>query len=318
MSIFLAGAGAPGPNQPGKDGNPKCPPEARVFALQVVDALLGDKSKVDGLPVEQKQAVEQAFLQFVETEYVEGTAEAGPGTWMRPDRRTLILRSSYRTRANISTPTRRTRAVQSLMRNKLAHSLALLFIALYPSLQTPMQPSSTPSLLGPYLSLLKPTRNSQTSLLLLRTLVEINEEVHDTLLKSARPATADRSERDNKLRDEVREKEAATLHGTVVAVWEEALGRLDGGEGAGWTEVVEGAVKAYSGYVRAYDTTYAPLALLVRRVLISPASSLQPGLTSRSRLRRTRSSCLTGYSNTPTSPSGYSRSTRSRASSSRE
>jgi hypothetical protein len=80
MSIFLAGAGAPGPNQPGKDGNPKCPPEARVFALQVVDALLGDKSKVDGLPLEQKQAVEQAFLQFVETEYVEGTAEAGPGT----------------------------------------------------------------------------------------------------------------------------------------------------------------------------------------------------------------------------------------------
>src|SRR5690349_21608066 len=65
MSIFLAGAGAPGPNQPGKDGNPKCPPEARVFALQVVDALLGDKSKVDGLPLEQKQAVEQAFLQFV-------------------------------------------------------------------------------------------------------------------------------------------------------------------------------------------------------------------------------------------------------------
>jgi hypothetical protein len=179
--------------------------------------------------------------------------ESGHETWPSLRRPTggNETRTDIDTAPTLSLSLAHARTVQSLMRNKLAHSLALLFIALYPSLQTPMQPSSTPSLLGPYLSLLKPTRNSQTSLLLLRTLVEINEEVHDTLLKSARPATADRTERDNKLRDEVREKEAATLHNTVVAVWEEALGRLDGGEGAGWTEVVEGAVKAYSGYVRA-------------------------------------------------------------------
>lgn len=136
------------------------------------------------------------------------------------------------------------------MRNKVAHSLALLFIALYPTLQTPMLPSSTPSLLQPMLQLLKPTRNPQTTLLILRTIVEINEEVHDTLLKSARPSTNERNERDNKLRDEVREKEAAVMHETVLGVWEEGLRRLDSGEGAGWTEVVEWAVKAYSGYVR--------------------------------------------------------------------
>lgn len=140
------------------------------------------------------------------------------------------------------------------MRNKVAHSLALLFIALYPTLQTPMQPLGTPSLLRPFLSLLKPTRTAQTSLLILRTLVEINEEVHDTLLKSARPSTADRNARDTKLRDDVREQEAAVMHETVLGVWEEALGRLDGGEGPEWSDVVEGAVKAYTGYVRACTT----------------------------------------------------------------
>lgn len=47
MSIFLAGAGALSASEPGKDGNPKCPPEARVFSLQVVDQLLGDKNRYD-------------------------------------------------------------------------------------------------------------------------------------------------------------------------------------------------------------------------------------------------------------------------------
>ena len=100
------------------------------------------------------------------------------------------------------------------------------------------------------LPMLKPSVNPHTTLLILHTLVEINEEVHDTLLKSARPYTAERNERDGKLRDEVREKEAPAMHEAILSVWEEALGRMEGGEGQGWAEVVEWAVRAYGGYVR--------------------------------------------------------------------
>lgn len=45
ISVFLTGAGAPSATQPGKDGNIRCSPEARVFALQVVDQVVGDKTK---------------------------------------------------------------------------------------------------------------------------------------------------------------------------------------------------------------------------------------------------------------------------------
>ena len=140
------------------------------------------------------------------------------------------------------------------MRNKVAHTLALLFISLYPTLQSPPLPSSSPSLLQNLLPMLKPSVNPHTTLLILHTLVEINEEVHDTLLKSARPYTAERGERDGKLRDEVREKEATAMHEAVLSVWEEALGRMEGGEGQGWAEVVEWAVRAYGGYVRESET----------------------------------------------------------------
>jgi hypothetical protein len=45
ISVFLAGAGSPAPDQPGKDGNLRCSPEARVFSLQIVDQVIGDKSR---------------------------------------------------------------------------------------------------------------------------------------------------------------------------------------------------------------------------------------------------------------------------------
>jgi exportin-T len=157
-----------------------------------------------------------------------------------------------RTRLRSTDPHPARLSAQSLLRNRLAHTLALLFISLYPSIQMPPLPSTSQSLLQTLLPLLKPSVNPHTTLLVLHTLVEINEEVHDTLLKSARPFTQDRMARDGKLRDAVRENEAGLMHDVVTSVWEEALGRIEGGEGQGWAEVVEWAVRAYSGYVREY------------------------------------------------------------------
>ncbi|CDZ96539.1 Nuclear mRNA export factor receptor LOS1/Exportin-t (importin beta superfamily) [Phaffia rhodozyma] len=223
LSIFLKGAGAPSSSEVGKDGNQKCSPEARVLSLQVMDQLLGDKPKTDALSLESRAAIQQAFLDYVQTEFVNGAAEVGP--------------------------------VQSLLRNKVSHTLALLFISSYPTLQYPPLPSSTPSLLSTLLILVKPQVNPHTTLLVLHTIVEINQEAHDTLLKSARAWTQERNERDAKLRDEMREREAPAMHDACLTVWEEALGRMDGGEGQGWAEVVEWAVKAYGGYVPWLDIT---------------------------------------------------------------
>ncbi|KAK6908461.1 hypothetical protein I203_102463 [Kwoniella mangroviensis CBS 8507] len=199
LALYLQGAGAAGPSNPGKDGKEKLETDLRMFCEQVVDTALTQSD----IPSEAQKAMYTAIIEFVETEYVQGPCEGG----------------------------------QAFLRNKLAFTIAHLFLNSYPI--------TIPTFLRPLFALLTPTSsNFHPALLTLRILTEIAQEVHDVTLRSARKFSKDRQQRDGEVRDVIRSSgdERLAMEGMLGLV-EKGLDALEqGGEGK-WLDVVETALK---------------------------------------------------------------------------
>ena len=140
----------------------------------------------------------------------------------------------------------------SVLRNKVAQVLALFFLCTYPRqwrtfftdfVAVLQAPGSTSAF------------NPLASLLFFHTLIEISGEVADQLLKAARSFTPGRHERDVKVRDAIRDGDAAIMNDTVLAVVVDAteklrLARAEGNANSIYDEVVDWGLRAFASYAR--------------------------------------------------------------------
>ncbi|KAK8849681.1 hypothetical protein IAR55_005016 [Kwoniella newhampshirensis] len=212
LALYLQGAGAPGPSTAGRDGKEKLETDLRMFCEQVVDTVLTQKPQV--MAVDAQQAMYTAIVDFIQAEYVQGPCEGG----------------------------------QTYLRNKLAFTVAHLFLNVYPS--------TIPTFLRPFFALLTPSDPSSSSgvnfnpaLLTIRVLSEIAQEVHDSVLKSARSYSKDRQSRDGVVRDVIRSSgdEKLAVDG-MLALAERAMDAIEKGEGGRWVELLEATLKTLAAW----------------------------------------------------------------------
>ncbi|WWD20310.1 exportin-T [Kwoniella shandongensis] len=212
LALYLQGAGASGPSTGGRDGKEKLETDLRMFCEQVVDTVLTQKPHV--MAVDAQQAMYKAIVEFVEVEYVRGTCEGG----------------------------------QAYLRNKLAFTVAHLFLNVYPS--------TISTFLHPFFALLTPSDPSSSTgvnlhppLLTIRVLSEIAQEVHDSTLKSARSYSKDRQSRDGVVRDVIRSSgdEKLAVDG-MLALAERGMDAIEKGEGGKWAEVVDATLKTLAAW----------------------------------------------------------------------
>jgi exportin-T len=106
----------------------------------------------------------------------------------------------------------------------------------------------------------QPTYNRHISLLFFHIVLEISGEVADNMIKSARTYNPVRNTRDARVRDAVRERDAARINEavlTIVADGAERMSRLrknDGPSGSekeldGIVEVVDWGIRTFGSYV---------------------------------------------------------------------
>ncbi|KAI9638936.1 armadillo-type protein [Dioszegia hungarica] len=145
---------------------------------------------------------------------------------------------------------------QKFFRNKLSFDIAHLFIASYPT--------HIPSFLHPFFTLLQ-SEQSDSILLSIHILNEIALEIHDSTIKSARPWSKDRQERDGNIRDVIRSSgdEALAVKG-LLGIADKALTR-------GWTEIAELAMKTLGAWTPWVDlaVSLTPDTLAFYRRLLS-------------------------------------------------
>ncbi|KAH9903044.1 ARM repeat-containing protein [Cubamyces lactineus] len=209
--------------EPGPSGGRKHPPQVRFFALRVLDEFLDNR--FEPLNDDTFQTLRQSLLNYIQSEYLYGPAEADA----------------------------------SFLRNKFAHTLTLFFLCTYidkwPSFFTDFF-----ALIHPPESTSQTTFNPHVSLLLFHIVLEISGEVADQLIKAARQYSAERQARDSRVRDAVRERDAARINEavlTIVADGVERMGRLrkDGvapsseRELDSAIEVVDWGVRTFASYV---------------------------------------------------------------------
>ena len=101
--------------------------------------------------------------------------------------------------------------------------------------------------------------NPHVSIFFFRLLIEISSEVADQILKNARIYNAERVVRDTRIRDRVREKDAAEINQAVLTIIAEGKQRLDATRRAQRAEslgesqdVVDLGVRAFASYVRTW------------------------------------------------------------------
>ncbi|KAL7425109.1 pre-tRNA nuclear export protein [Cryptotrichosporon argae] len=234
LALYVQGAGASASGAAGKDGKEKLDTSLRLFCEQVVDTALINKADMMGGSAQK--ATYEALVEFVRTEYAEGSCEQG----------------------------------QSFMRNKLAFTLAHLFLNVYPAV--------VPAFFHPFLERLIPPDFSSSSLhpslLCLHILIEIAQEIHDVLLKSARVQSRDRNVRDGQIRDSIRTSgdERLVVEGLLALVQK---GLASAGEVKA-LELTELALKALGSWTPWVDlsVTLTPQTLAFYRQLLQ-----QPILT---------------------------------------
>ncbi|KAH6913077.1 KapM protein [Coprinopsis sp. MPI-PUGE-AT-0042] len=202
------------------DQSRKHPAQARFWALRVLEEFLDNK--FDPLDQETFQTLQQAMLAYIQSEYVHGSAEA----------------------------------TASFIRNKFSHTLTLLFLCTYVEqwpgffndLFSMIQPSSQSSSQG---------LNRHISLLFFHLVLEISGEVADQMIKSARNWTQERHSRDARVRDAVRDRDAARINEavlTIVAASAERMAVLQESDSsspdlAGAVEVVDWGIRTFGSYV---------------------------------------------------------------------
>ncbi|KAF8896374.1 armadillo-type protein [Infundibulicybe gibba] len=171
------------------EGARKYPPQARFFALRVLEEFFDNR--FEALDEESFRTFQQAFIAYIQSEYVHGSAEADA----------------------------------TFLRNKFSHTLTLFFLCTYVD--------QWPTFFNDIFILLRPTDSSSSSsfnkhisLLFFHIVLEISGEVADQMIKSARSFNAARHARDGRVRDAVRERDAARINEAVLTIVVEGAERM--------------------------------------------------------------------------------------------
>lgn len=137
------------------------------------------------------------------------------------------------------------------LRNKLAYTIAHLFLEAYPNI--------VPSFLHPFFELLNPSdpqssraSNLHPASLAVHLMSEIALEIHDSTIKSARIATSGRNLRDGLIRDAIRTSgdEKIAVEG-MLRIVERGLGLVESGQNVpGWLDLVELSLRTLSTWTR--------------------------------------------------------------------
>ncbi|OJT11445.1 Exportin-T [Trametes pubescens] len=207
----------------GPNGARKHPPQVRFFALRVLDEFFDNR--FEPLDDEMFQTLQQSILNYIQTEYLYGTAEASA----------------------------------SFLRNKFAHTLTLFFLCTYID-KWPTFFTDFFALIHPPESTSQTTYNPHVSLLLFHLVLEISGEVADQIIKAARQFTAERHARDTRVRDAVRERDAARINEAVLTIVADGVDRMaqlrkDGPSPSSEreldsaVEVVDWGIRTYASYV---------------------------------------------------------------------
>ncbi|KAJ7066937.1 armadillo-type protein [Mycena amicta] len=203
----------------GADGFRKYSAQARFFALRVLEDFFD--SQLESLDDESFRTIQQGLLSYIQSEYVYGPAEA-------------------------SVP---------YIRNKFSHTLTLFFLCTYInqwptffadlfSLIRPSQPSSSSSA--------PPAFNRHIIILFFHIVLEISGEVADQTLKAARTFNQARHVRDARVRDAVRERDAAGINEAVLTIVAEGAETIKKNGRTGPespVEVVDLGIRTFSSYV---------------------------------------------------------------------
>ncbi|EKM58374.1 uncharacterized protein PHACADRAFT_117257 [Phanerochaete carnosa HHB-10118-sp] len=231
----------------GSDGSRKYPAPARFFALRVLEDFLDNR--FEPLDNESFQVLRQALVSYIQSEYLYGPAESS---------------AAY-------------------IRNKFSHTLTLFFLVTYLE-QWPSFFADLFTLIRPPESTSQSTFNPHVSLLFFHLVLEISGEVADQMIKSARTFSQVRHARDTRVRDAVRERDAAAINGAVLTIVADGVGRMNRlrkGDPAGSekeldtaTEVVDWGMRTFTSYVGWIDInlTVTPTTVPLLFNLLSDAS----------------------------------------------
>jgi exportin-T len=149
-----------------------------------------------------------------------------------------------------------------VLRNKFSHTLTLFFLCTYDQ-QWPTFFSDLFTLIqSPEQSSQKPF-NRHVSLLFFHIVLEISGEVADQIIKSARSFSGARHARDAKVRDGVRDRDAARINEAVLTIVSEGAKRMEAlrenpnaateaKELDHAIEVVDWGIRTFGSYVGAY------------------------------------------------------------------
>ncbi|CCM00091.1 uncharacterized protein FIBRA_02118 [Fibroporia radiculosa] len=228
------------------NGARKYPTQARFFALRVLEEFLDNR--FDPLDEDSFQTLRQALMTYVQSEYLYGTAESNA----------------------------------PFLRNKFAHTLTLFFLCTYID-QWPSFFSDIFALIHPAESTSQSTYNHHISLLFFHIVLEISGEVADQLIKSARQFSPARQNRDTRVRDAVRERDAARINEAVLTIagdGVERMSRLRKGEITSPSEldaaveVVDWGIRTFASYAGWIDInlTVTPTTIQLLFTLLSDSS----------------------------------------------
>ncbi|KAF8910650.1 ARM repeat-containing protein [Gymnopilus junonius] len=202
------------------DGSRKYPPQVRFFALRVLEEFLDNR--FERFDDESFATLQQSLIAYIQSEYVLGPAEAGA----------------------------------IFIRNKFSHTLTLFFLCTYNE--------QWPNFFSDLFTLIRPPDqkgfNRHVTLLFFHIVLEISGEVADQMIKSARSSNSDRNGRDAKVRDGVRDRDAARINEavlTIVAERAERMNELRKNPGSATEqkeldhaiEVVDWGVRTFGSYV---------------------------------------------------------------------
>ncbi|KAK7690696.1 pre-tRNA nuclear export protein [Cerrena zonata] len=230
------------------DGSRKYPTSARFFALRVLDEFLDNR--FEPLDPDSFQTLQQALISYIQTEYLYGPAEANA----------------------------------TFLRNKFSHTLTLFFLCTYLD-QWPTFFNDFFTLIRPPESTSQITYNPHVSLLLFHIVLEISGEVADQLIKAARSFSDIRHGRDTRVRDAVRERDAASINEAVLTIVAEGAERMvklrkgdlsptSQGELDQAVEVVDWGIRTFASYVGWIDInlTITPTTVPLLFTLLSDQS----------------------------------------------
>ncbi|EGN99272.1 hypothetical protein SERLA73DRAFT_54418 [Serpula lacrymans var. lacrymans S7.3] len=232
----------------GPEGERKHPAQARFQALRILDEFFDNR--FEPLDEESFRTLQQSIISYIQSEYVYGSAEANA----------------------------------TFLRNKFSHTLTLFFLCTYAE-QWSSFFNDLFSLIRPAESSSQSTFNHHISLLFFHIVLEISGEVADQMIKSARPYNPIRHTRDARVRDAVRERDAAGINEavlTIVADGAERMASLRKNEGSAETErelgivseVVDWGIRTFGSYVGWIDInlTVTPTTVPLLFTLLSDTS----------------------------------------------